>query len=81
MQINLKTKDGELISKDMLDIDFDMSVKKEHSKSGKNFYVIWVNKRLKFNETFESRELAEIKMVEIAETRNALERSLLGWDD
>lgn len=50
---------------------------------GKTLYhgtvVLRINKSLTFPDTFLTREAAQDKMLEIADTRNQLEQEALGW--
>lgn len=57
MLINLRNREGKLIVKDVLDIDFDMSVEEENNK-----YVININHQFKLDGEFES-EYAERKVI------------------
>ena len=80
MILNLRTKDGELVSKDYLDIDFDMCVKKE-KVGNEDQYVVWINDKLRFPENFDDRGSAEDQMLHIADVRNSLEEIALGWKE
>ena len=72
MLITLKNKDsGKLVVKDMLDIDFDMSVEEVGSK-----YYVSINRRYRDSEEFHSEAEAEDRMIWIMETRNKLEYEL-----
>lgn len=71
MLINLRNREGKLIVKDILDIDFDMSVEEENNK-----YVININHQFKLDGEFESEEAAEEWMIHIADSRNKIEAEL-----
>lgn len=71
MLITLRDKNRKLVVKDMLDIDFDMSVKEENE----NFYVM-INRKYKLDEEFSNEKAAEDRMLEIARARNNLENEL-----
>lgn len=67
-----KKKTNELVVKDYLDIDFDMSVVEDDSNHN-HYYVVKINQMYISNEKFRSRKEAEDYMVEISEARNTLE--------
>lgn len=69
MLLTLKDKAGNIIVKDMLDIDFDMSVQEENGK-----YCVNVNHRWRLSEEFASKDDAVEEMISIANGRNSLER-------
>ena len=71
MLINLRNREGKLIVKDVLDIDFDMSVEEENNK-----YVININHQFKLDGEFGSEEAAEEWMIHIADSRNKIEAEL-----
>ena len=75
MLLPVKNKNGELETRDMLDIDFNMKVE----NTGKNQFVLRINKSLVFPDTISTREAAQDKMLEIVDTRNQLEQEALGW--
>lgn len=75
MLIHLRNKENRLVIKDILDIDFDMSV--ELSNNGK--YYINVNKIYRLDEEFNSQDNAEERMVYIANVRNNLEAELSNY--
>lgn len=75
MLIHLRDKENKLVIKDVLDIDFDMSV--ELSNNGK--YCVNVNNIYHFDEEFNSQDEAEEKMVHIANVRNHLESELSNY--
>lgn len=74
MLIELKNNDEKLVVKDMLDIDFDMSVEKRN-----NMYVINVNRQYHYFKEFDNEKDAEEKMLEIAGCRNNLENELKNY--
>lgn len=74
MLISLKDKKDNLLVKDMLDIDFDMSVSKEGDK-----YYINVNPLYRLAESFTRKEDAENEMLSIARSRNNLEDELRNY--
>ena len=74
MLISLKNSDEKLVVKDMLDIDFDMSVEKKNNK-----YVINVNRQYHYAEEFDDEKEAEAKMLAIASARNDLETELKNY--
>lgn len=74
MLLTLRDKNNKLVVKDMLDIDFDMSVEKEKDK----FYVS-VNHNLKLSDEFTSETEAEEIMLSIADARNNLENELKNY--
>lgn len=71
MLITLRDENQKLVVKDMLDIDFDMTVEEENGK----FYVM-VNRKYRFDEEFQNEDVAESRMLEIARVRNNLENEL-----
>ena len=75
MLLLVKNKNGELETRDMLDIDFNMKV--EHI--GKNQFVLRINKPLVYPDTFPTREAAQDQMLAIVDMRNQLEQEALGW--
>lgn len=74
MLITVKNKHGDLKVKDILDIDFDMSVESD----GKGF-VVKINRQYWDTEKFLSRKDAEDQMLRLAEMRNTLEAELREW--
>lgn len=74
MLISLRDKDKKLIVKDMLDIDFDMSVEKEDNK-----YVVMINPLYRLAEEFQEQDEAESRMLSIADERNRLENELRNY--
>lgn len=74
MLIKLKTKKGELKVKDVLDIDFDMSVIESNNK-----FVVKINKNYLDPEEYPSKEDAEERMMELADMRNAIEAEFRQW--
>ena len=75
MLLVVKNRNNELETRDMLDIDFNMKVEKVKTDQ----FVLRINKSLTFPDTFLTREEAQDKMLEIADTRNQLEQEALGW--
>lgn len=75
MLLVVKNRNNELETRDMLDIDFNMKVEKVKTDQ----FVLRINKYLTFPDTFLTREAAQDKMLEIADTRNQLEQEALGW--
>lgn len=74
MLIGLRNvKSGELVFKDILDLDFDMSVKMDEN-SGK--YQILINKNFAFKDDFSKKVDAEEEMECIADSRNSLEQAI-----
>ena len=75
MLLVVKNRNNELETRDMLDIDFNMKVEKVKTDQ----FVLRINKSLTCPDTFLTREAAQDKMLEIADTRNQLEQEALGW--
>ena len=73
--IHLRDKENKLVIKDVLDIDFDMSV--ELIKNGK--YCVNINNIYHLDEEFNSQDDAEAEMVHIANVRNDLEAELSNY--
>lgn len=71
MMLNVTNNIGEPESKDILDLDLDMSI---GMKDGK--YVVNLNKNYKLYDTFLSKEDATFQMFSIANARNKLEEEL-----
>lgn len=72
MILGIRDKEtNKLLMKDVLDIDFDMSVFEEEGK-----YYINVNNKYILPDEFTSEHLAEQRMIDIAIKRNALEQEL-----
>lgn len=72
MLITLRDNRNKPVAKDILDIDFDMTVKKENGK----YYVV-VNQNYKYDEAYETEEDAVEQMRHIVNVRNKLEEELL----
>ena len=68
MLIKLKTNQGELKVKDVLDIDCDMSVKEANGK-----FVVRINKNYTDTELYNTKKEAEERMLDLADMRNSLE--------
>ena len=81
MLIKVRNKDGKLLVKDVLDIDFDMSISEIEDGTNKNHksYAVRLNHSLTLAERFDSEKAAEIAMENIAEDRNQLEEDLRNW--
>ena len=74
MLISLRDKNGKLLVKDLLDIEFDMSV----VENNKEYYVS-VNRKYTLDEMFINESDAEERMIEIANIRNSLEEELKNY--
>lgn len=72
MLITLRDNGNKPVAKDILDIDFDMTVEKENGK----YYVV-VNQNYKYDEAYETEEDAVEQMRHIVNVRNKLEEELL----
>lgn len=72
MLITLRDNRNKPVAKDILDIDFDMTVEKENGK----YYVV-VNQNYKYDEAYETEEDAVDQMRYIVNVRNKLEEELL----
>lgn len=69
MLIGLRNrKTEELIYKDMLDIDFDMSISEKNSR-----YTIRINRTYNYKDDFATKREAEDMMESVAEARNHIE--------
>ena len=71
MLINLRINAEKLVVKDILDIDFDMSVEEKNNR-----YIINVNRQYSCAEEYDNEKDAESRMLQIAEMRNDLETEL-----
>ena len=71
MLITVKDENKKIFVKDILDIDFDMSVDEKDNK-----YYVNVNKKYQLPEVFENEEDAVEQMLKIATIRNGLENEL-----
>lgn len=71
MLIKLRDNDEQLVVKDILDIDFDMSV---FQKDGK--YCVKINAKYRLDEQFDNQEDAESQMLMVTDTRNKEEAEL-----
>ncbi len=71
MLLNLRNNNDELVIKDVLDINFDMKVKK--CVGG---YQIKINSKFILDDTFDEKREAEKAMIRLAEARNKLEEEL-----
>lgn len=74
MLISLRDKEKKLVVKDMLDIDFDMSVERDDEQ-----YYVKVNPNYRLDEVFKKEADAEKRMIEIASARNNLETDLINY--
>lgn len=74
MLINLRDKKNNLVVKDILDIDFDMSVEEENGK-----FYIGVNRSYRIDEEFLIKSAAEERMLTVADIRNNLEEELRNY--
>ena len=74
MLINLKNDAEKLVVKDILDIDFDMSVEEKNNK-----YIVNVNRQYRCAEEYDNEKDAESRMLQIAEMRNELETELRNY--
>lgn len=74
MLMNLRDREDRLVIKDMLDIDFDMSVESKDNK-----YYVNINRLYRLDDDFSNREEAEDKMLYIAGVRNHLEEELRNY--
>lgn len=74
MILTVRTKQGDLRAKDILDIDFDMSVREENGK-----FVVRINRTLWDMEQYATKEEAEDRMMFIADMRNRQEMALEDW--
>ena len=71
MLINLRNNAEKLVVKDILDIDFDMSVEEKNNR-----YIINVNRQYSCAEEYDNEKDAESRKLQIAEMRNDLETEL-----
>lgn len=74
MLITVKNKRGDLKVKDILDIDFDMSVEADGGD-----FVVKINRQYWDPEKFKSQKDAEEQMLHLAGLRNTLESELREW--
>lgn len=74
MLISLRDKKQKLVIKDVLDIDFDMSVEEEDNR-----FIVKINRSYKLSEDFLTRAIAEEKMLQLADVRNNLEEELKNY--
>ena len=68
---NIRKKAEKIVVKDILDIDFDMSVEEKNNR-----YIINVNRQYSCAEEYDNEKDAESRMLQIAEMRNDLETEL-----
>ncbi len=76
MLISLRDDEGKLAAKDVLDIDFDMSIASKENRDG---YYVRVNRWYRLNEEFGSEDEAEEAMLHLVNVRNALENELRNY--
>lgn len=74
MLIKVRDKKNNLLIKDVLDIDYDMSI-----ENCNGIYYIWINSQYKYAEEYKTLRQAEDAMLHIAENRNALEEELRNY--
>ena len=74
MLINLKNNAEKLVVKDILDIDFDMSLEEKNNK-----YIVNMNRQYRCAEEYDNEKDAEARMLQIAEMRNDLETELRNY--
>ncbi len=75
MIIRLKDDSNNLVAKDILGITFDMSVGQRND--GK--YIVNINESYIFDESFDSKEEAEIQLMRLVDCRNQLEEELRNY--
>lgn len=75
MLINIRDNSGNLLAKDILDIDFDMKVEQEN-----NVFKVRINNLYIYAEEYEDKEAAENSLLNIAVTRNQIENQLLALE-
>ena len=71
MLITLRDNKNKLVAKDILDIDFDMTIEQDRGK-----YYILVNQNYRYDGTYETMEDAADQMRHIVNVRNRLEEEL-----
>lgn len=78
MLINIRDAKNNLLVKDILDVDFDMSVRtvQNSAASSEGEYCVWINGKYRFADLFVTKKAAEDKMLELAAIRNQLEEEL-----
>lgn len=72
MLIPMRDKNNNLVSKDILDIDFDMEIEKQRDDT----YRLWLNKNYYSVETYSTIESAEKELLTIIDARNQAEAEL-----
>ncbi|WP_418626684.1 hypothetical protein [Anaerosinus sp.] len=75
MLINLRDRANKLVVKDILDIDFDMSVE----SIDEDKYYVNINNIYRLDEEFITQSDAEERMLRIAGARNHLEEELRSY--
>lgn len=73
MLISMRTKNGDLIVKDYLDIDFNMRIKENPDAPKTERYEVWINSKYRFADGYPTKEKAEDQMLKLMDTRNELE--------
>ena len=76
MLIRMRNEEGKLIAKDILDIDFNMTVAEAQDVNGKNHYTVKLNDHLTLDEEFDTADAAELALNHIVDCRNELEDEL-----
>lgn len=74
MLINLRDQNNKLVIKDVLDLDFDMSVEQAEDK-----YYVNINHKYRLDEEFSTEKSAEDQMIYVAGVRNTLENELRNY--
>ena len=72
MIIKLINKNNKYVAKDIIDIDFDMSIVGDDNKG----FYIKVNNKYRYNEKFATEEEAQKKFLYLIDCRNQLENEL-----
>ena len=75
MLIRMRDKKGKLRVRDVLDVDFDMSVD-QCGDSAQPEYCVKINRQYVLDETFYTENDAENAMIGIARARNKLEEEI-----
>lgn len=72
MLVPMRDSDGNLVSKDILDINFDMKVEKTND----NKYKLKINKNYYGIETYKNKDRAEKELLMMIDARNQAEADL-----
>lgn len=72
MMITLRNANGDLCSKDILDVNMDMSITQNGGK-----YEVKVNQNYTLDEKFDTKEDAEDQIRALTASRNSAENALL----